>query len=111
MVSVDDPPAVTEVGLNVAVAPVGRPDADSDTDSAVPEVTAVLTVAVVPLPAVTVPEFGLTEMEKSLPTTPVQPGRVNELRWVFQLKVPLDGMYSWAYQKVQPSAGSTTIDE
>jgi len=74
---VDDPPAVTEAGLKDAVAPVGRPDAENDTDSAVPEVTAVLTVAVVDPPAVTVPEVGLTESEKSLAAWVAQPGSVN----------------------------------
>ena len=110
-VRLDDPPAVTDVGLKVAVAPVGSPDADRATDSAVPEVTAVLTMAVVDPPAVTVPEVGLTEIEKLFPPVLAQPGSVNEARRVFQLKVPLAGMYSWAYQKVQPSTGSTTIDE
>ena len=47
MVSVDEPPAVTEAGLNDAVAPAGSPLADRDTVWAEPEVTAVATVAVV----------------------------------------------------------------
>jgi hypothetical protein len=66
---------------------------------------------VVDPPAVTVPEVGLVAMEKSLATVPPQFGSVNALRWVRQLNVPLAGMYSWAYQNVQPSTGSTTIDE
>src|SRR5436305_13287799 len=41
----DDPPAVTDVGLNVAVAPEGRPLAERLTVWAEPEVTAVDTVA------------------------------------------------------------------
>ena len=52
-------------GENDAVAPEGSPLALSETDCALPEVVAVDTVAVVPFPAVTVPEVGLTEIEKS----------------------------------------------
>jgi hypothetical protein len=65
MVSVADPPAVTDVGLNVAVAPLGRPDALSDTVCAEPAVTAVETVAVADEPAVTLPEVGDSVTEKS----------------------------------------------
>src|SRR6266536_2121291 len=109
MVSVEDAPAVTEPGLNEAEAPEGRPLADRATDSAVPERTEVFTVVVVAEPAVTDPEVGLVAMEKSLPTVPEQPGSWNEARRVFQLKLPLAGMYSLVYQKVQPSAGSTAM--
>jgi hypothetical protein len=64
-VNVDDPPDVTDVGLNAAVAPVGRPDADSDTDCAEPDVVAVEIVEVAGLPAFTVADDGLAEIEKS----------------------------------------------
>jgi hypothetical protein len=112
IVSVDEPPAVTDVGLNVALAPLGRPLADNDTVWAEPEVTAVETVVDVPEPAVTVPDVGLTEIEKSfVGGVEVQLGSVNEFRCVRQLNVPFEGMYSCAYQNVQPSTGSTTIDE
>ena len=40
---------MTDAGENDAVAPAGRPLAQSDTDWALPEVVAVDTVAVVPL--------------------------------------------------------------
>ena len=43
-VSVELPPAVTEVGLNEAVTPDGRPLAARATDSAEPETRAVLIV-------------------------------------------------------------------
>lgn len=43
-VSVELLPAVTDAGLKVAVAPVGRPEALRLTDCALPEVTAVATV-------------------------------------------------------------------
>ena len=40
-VRVEDAPAVTDGELKPAVTPPGKPDADRDTDSAVPEVFAV----------------------------------------------------------------------
>jgi hypothetical protein len=65
IVSVDDDPAVTEDGENEAVAPLGSPLALRETVCAEPEVTAVEAVAVVPDPAVTDADVGLTESEKS----------------------------------------------
>src|SRR5215510_12134109 len=62
---VDEPPAVTEVGLKLTVTPEGTPEADRLTDWALPEVTAVPTVAVVEPPAVTEPEDGDSVTEKS----------------------------------------------
>ena len=64
-VRVDEPPDVTDVGLNVAVTPDGRPLAESATDCADPDVVAVLTVVVAELPAATEPEVGEAAMEKS----------------------------------------------
>ena len=61
----DDDPAVTEDGEKDAVAPLGKPLALSETDSAEPEITAVDTVAPVPAPALTDAEVGLTDSEKS----------------------------------------------
>jgi hypothetical protein len=49
---------------------------------------------------------GFAEIEKSLVGVP-QPGNLNEAMRVFQLKAPLLGMYSFVYQKVQSSLGST----
>src|SRR6266545_1710659 len=60
------PPAVTDAGVKLAVTPAGAPDADSATGCAVPDTTAVDTVTVVDEPAVTVPEPGLSDSEKSL---------------------------------------------
>jgi hypothetical protein len=65
-VSVLEPPAVTEAGLNEPVTPAGSPLSASDTACALPEVTAVLTVNEVEAPALTLPEAGLIEIEKSL---------------------------------------------
>src|SRR5574342_897459 len=67
MVMVDEPPAVTDGGLNDALAPAGRPLAENVTVSAEPEVTAVLTVALTEPPGAVEPEVGLPLMEKSLP--------------------------------------------
>jgi hypothetical protein len=64
-VSVEELPAVTEVGLKLAVAPDGSPEADSATDSVSPPVAAVEIVAVAELPWVTDPEAGLADIEKS----------------------------------------------
>jgi hypothetical protein len=66
IVSVDDDPAVTEDGENEAEAPLGSPLALSETDCAEPDVTAVETVALVPDPALTEADVGLTDSEKSL---------------------------------------------
>src|SRR6266536_3705666 len=71
MVIVDEPPEVTEPGLKDAVAPPGRPLAEKVTVCALPEVVAVLTVAVVDPPAVTEPAAGATESEKSLAGVPL----------------------------------------
>src|SRR5689334_10869014 len=69
MVSVELPPAeVTEVGLNVAVAPLGRPDAVSATVWAEPLVSVAATVVVSELPGLTAPDAGEAAREKSLPT-------------------------------------------
>jgi hypothetical protein len=64
-VSVDDPPAVTLVGTNVAVAPAGNPLAVSAIVSAVPAVTAVDTVVVPELPWTTLTVVGDALIEKS----------------------------------------------
>jgi hypothetical protein len=68
IVSVDDPPVVTELGLKLAVAPEGSPLALSDTDCADPLVTAVEIVDVADAPCVTDTLDGLAEIEKSLDT-------------------------------------------
>jgi hypothetical protein len=67
-VSVEELPAVTELGTNDAVVAVGRPLADRDTDSAVPVSTAVDTVDVTEPPGPVEPDAGDTAMEKSLAT-------------------------------------------
>jgi hypothetical protein len=66
MVRVDDPPDVTDDGLNDALAPLGRPEAENDTVCADPLVVAVATVVETEPPAVTEPEVGESATEKSL---------------------------------------------
>ena len=66
MVSVEELPAVTELGLNDAVAPAGRPLAVSVTVSADPLRTLVFTVVVTELPGFVEPEEGDVPMVKSL---------------------------------------------
>jgi hypothetical protein len=65
-VSVELPPAVTEVGLRLAVAPVGMPLADRLTVAAEPAVTAVLIVDVPLLPCRRVRLVGEALILKSL---------------------------------------------
>ena len=36
-------------------------------------------------------------------------GKMKFAMRVFQLKLPVEGMYSWVYQNVQSSAGSTVM--
>jgi hypothetical protein len=64
-VSVEEEPAVTEAGLKDADAPVGRPEALSDTVCALPEVTAVEIVEVADPPGLTEAEAGFAAIEKS----------------------------------------------
>src|SRR5690242_9165055 len=109
-VSVLLPPAVTDAGLNDAVAPAGKPLTLSETVSAVPETSAVEMVVLPPPPAVTETVAGLALMEKSLAAvTPPQPGNLKEPMRVLQLKAPFAGMYSVVNQKVQSSLGSTVM--
>ena len=105
-VSVELPPAVIVDGLNDAVVPAGTPLALSATLSAEPLVTAVemVDVALPPWTADTL--LGFAAIEKS--DAPQLESRKLPIR-VRQLNAPLDGMYSFVYQKVQPSLGSMVI--
>jgi hypothetical protein len=64
-VIVEEPPAVTDVGLKVTVAPVGCPLALRLTDCAAPLVTAVEMVEVPFAPCATLRLAGLALIEKS----------------------------------------------
>src|SRR6266550_1282731 len=107
-VSVELPPAVTDAGLNEAVAPEGRPLALSETVCAEPLVTAVAMVDVALPFCVAETELGLAPIEKSFVTP--HPGSLNVPIRVLQLNEPFAGMYSFAYQNVHPSAGSTPME-
>ena len=110
MVSVELLPAVTEVGLNEAVAPAGTPLMLRATDSAVPLTTAVLIVTGPLFPCANVRLVGLAPIEKSFPAVTPHVGNLKDAIRVLQLKVPFAGMYSVANQNVQSSAGSMDID-
>jgi hypothetical protein len=107
IVIVEVPLPLSDAGLNVADAPEGRPDADRFTVWLAP-VSVTVIVDVVELPTVTVPELGEAEIEKSCVVE--QPGSWKDASLVFQLKLPLAGMYSLVYQNVQSSDGSTCIE-
>lgn len=64
-VSVDEPPAVTLIGANVAIAPAGSPVADKLTVSAVPAVEVVDTAVVVERPWTTLTVVGDALIENS----------------------------------------------
>src|SRR5258708_32910668 len=108
-VSAEELPAVTEVGFNEAVGPEGETLAERLTVPAEPLVTAVLIVDVPLLPWAIERLVGLALIEKSFVPVVPQPENLNEPIRVCQLKLPLDGMYSLVYQKVQLSLGSTDM--
>ena len=107
-VRVDEPPAVTEVGLKPTVVPAGWPLALRPTVWADPLVTAVLIVEVPLAPWATFRLFGPAAIEKSDGAV-LQFGNLNVPILVCQLKVPFEAMYSFVYQNVQSSAGSTLM--
>src|SRR3954470_4585066 len=110
-VSVELPPAVTDVGVRVAVAPAGVPLTERLTVCATPVTTAVEMVLEPLAFCASVSEAGLAEMEKSFAACGPQLGNLNEPMRVFQLKDPFAGRYSVVNQKVQSSLGSTAIIE
>ena len=63
----------------------------------------------VPLPWTTVRPSGVADTLKSGVTTAPHELNLNELMRVFQLKLPLLGMYSVVNQNVQSSDGSMRI--
>jgi len=107
--SVELPPAVIDVGLSDAVAPAGVPDTERVIAWALPLVTAVEIVLLPPVPWARVRLEGLAEIEKSSVVVPPQAENLNDPMRVLQLNAPLEGMYSFVYQKLQSSEGSTDI--
>src|ERR1700730_18341862 len=108
IVSDELPPAVTDVGLSVAVAAVGAPETVSEIVSALPEITAVLMVEPPDPPGASETLAGDALIEKSLVTGP-QFGNLKVPMRVFQLNAPFVAMYWLVYQNVQSSPGSTAI--
>jgi hypothetical protein len=98
-VSVEVPGMATDDALNVAVTPVGRPLALSDTVPVAPvEVSTDTPSAVVPPPRVTAPTDGAV--------TRKAPQEESWKEAIAVLQLPVAGMYSAVYQKVQSSRGS-----
>src|SRR5260221_7765192 len=85
IVSVELAPAVTDVGLNEAEAPLGKPETVRLTVCALPDVTAVEIVLVSEAPCAMLKLAGLAEIEKSSVTAPPQPGNLNVPTRVLQL--------------------------
>ena len=109
-VIVEDAPAVTEAGLKLTVVPAGTPLALRLTDWADPLVTVVEIVELPVAPCATVRLLGLAPIVKSDGAGgPPQPMSLNEPMRVCQLKLPFEARYSFVYQKVQSSEGSTLM--
>src|SRR5205823_2867550 len=107
-VNVDDAPAVTDAGLNDAVVPAGTPDAENVTACAEPLVIVVETVDVALPPCWTLTLVGDDAREKSFVVVePPQPVTLKAPIRVCQLNAPVDVRYSFVYQNVQSSLGST----
>ena len=73
MVRIELPPALTDAGLKVPVAPAGNPLTERLTERAAPDVACVLTVYVVLEPRTTVWLPGLALIAKSLRVNGVTP--------------------------------------
>ena len=81
------PPAVTVVGLRLAVVPDGASEMDRRTLCALPEVTAVETVPVAEAPVLTDSVDGETESEKSLAVAAITVTETLAL-WLFEEPAP-----------------------
>ena len=107
--SVLDEPEATLDGVNVALAPVGRPVADSATVWPLPIVVAVLMVLLADSVGSAAPLAGVALMVKPSVGGARQFGSVKELTRVDQLKLPDALRYSVENQNVQSSVGSMFI--
>jgi hypothetical protein len=100
---------VTGFVENVAVTPLGRPEALSVVAELKP-LRLVMVMVLVPLvPWLMVTELGEAAIEKSGVAVLPQVGNLKLAIRVFQLKLPVVFMYSSVNQKVQSSTGSTCI--
>src|SRR5690348_8613857 len=106
-VSVELLPAVTLVGENDAVAPGGRSNAVSCTDSADPALNVVAIVVVWPCPCSAVTPFGAPNVKSFC----AQFGNLNDWMDVSHPPNPADFSTSFAYQNVQSSVGSMVMLE
>ena len=98
---------VTGLVENVAVTPLGRPEALSVVAELNP-FRLVMVMVLVPLePWLMVTELGEAAIEKSGVAVLPQDGNLKLAIRVFQLKLPVVFMYSSVNQKVQSSTGST----
>src|SRR2546426_1630824 len=84
-VSVELPPAVTDVGLSAAVAPLGTPVTERLTVCALPEVTAVEIVLVPEAPCTRLKLVGLAAIEKLFGGGGLHTGNVTEPVCVVQV--------------------------
>lgn len=100
---------VVGFGLNPAVTPLGRPEADKVTLPLNPfnGVTVMVLVPVLPCATVTLVGFAL-RLKSGVP--PPQPGKLNAPIAVLQLNPPVVFSYSSVNQKVQSSVGSIVIE-
>jgi len=96
-------------GEKLPDAPAGKPLADSETAPA-PPVGATVIVQDVPAPAVTVRDDGVAEIVKSGVGAVPQFGNLKDVIHVLQFQVPFVFRYSFVYQNVQSSTGSTVIE-
>ena len=98
---------VVGFGTNAAVTPLGKPEALKVTLPLKP-FSGVTVMVLFPLaPRVIDKVFGAAASEKLGPLAHVL--NLKFAMRVFQAKLPVVALYSWVYQNVQSSAGSTTI--
>lgn len=88
IVSVEEPPEVTEVGLKLAEAPAGTPEMLNETVCAAPAVVAVLMVLVPLFPCTRFKLEGLALIEKSFVTAPLTV-KLTVVVWVALVPVPV----------------------
>src|SRR5579859_3210324 len=96
-------------GLKLAVTPAGRPEADKLTLPVKPLVGLTVIVVAPLLPWVTERLVGDEESVKSGVAALPQFANLKLAMRVFQLNEPVVFMYSFVYQKVQSSTGSTVM--
>src|SRR3989440_479167 len=95
-VSVELPPAVTDVGLSAAVAPLGTPVTERLTVCALPEVTAVEIVLVPEAPCTRLKLVGLAAIEKLFVGVTARVSDVVDVIHVLQFIAPIEYMHSLA---------------